>query len=75
MDFITILKKLAVLQQVSNKDRNPKLGRGFMHAYKLNSFNPLSYLTIVVMLIVGLILFGIIGIKKEMDLKNPFKWN
>lgn len=41
---------------------------------RLNPFNPLSYLTVLLVLLIGLILFGILGFLKEIDLKNPFKW-
>ena len=36
------LQKIFVLQIVSNKGKNPKLGRGFIKAYRLNPWNPLS---------------------------------
>ena len=39
------LQKIFVLQIVSNKGKNPKLGRGFIKAYRLNPWNPLSYIT------------------------------
>lgn len=70
----TLLKKLMILEVVSNKGRNPKLGKGFTEAYRFNPYNPLSYLTITIVLIVGVIMFGVVGIWKEVDVKNPFKW-
>jgi len=71
-----ILKKLRILQEVSNKGRNPKLGKGYLKAYRLNPYNPLSYITFILMIIMGVIMYGFIGIKKEMDLnKNPFVWD
>lgn len=70
-----ILKSLLIIQEVSNKNRNPKLGRGFFEARRLNPFNPLSYVTVVVAIIVGIVMFGFVGVWKEMDLKNPFKWD
>lgn len=70
-----LLKNIFVLQEVSNKNRQPKLGRGYMNAYRLNPYNPLSYITIVLILIVGIIAFGVAGFWKEFDLVNPFKWN
>lgn len=75
MDFRNILKKLLVLQEVSNKNRKPKLGRGFETVLRLNPYNPLSYITIIVVLVLGLIMFGVVGIRKEIDFINPFKWN
>jgi hypothetical protein len=64
-----------VLQEVSNRNRNPKLGKGFDKAHRLNPFNPFTYLVIILAILTGLLLFGFIGIKREMDFSNPFKWN
>jgi hypothetical protein len=69
------LKAIWVIQEVSNKGRNPKLGRGFSTAKRLNPYNPLSYLTIIILFIVGHILFGVVGVWKQFDTQNPFKWN
>ena len=41
---------------------------------RLNPWNPLSYLTIIITLIVGIIMFGFVGLWKEVDSVNPFKW-
>jgi predicted PurR-regulated permease PerM len=70
-----ILKRLLIIQEVSNRNREPKLGKGFLKARRLNPFNPLSYITVVVALIVGILMFGFVGVYKEMDFKNPFKWD
>jgi len=66
------LKFIYVLQEVPNKDR--KLGRGFLTAIRLNPYNPLSYLTIVISFVIGILMFGFVGFWKEVDLRNPFKW-
>lgn len=73
MNIRKVLKFLHVIQTVSNKDG--KLGRGFIEAQRLNPYNPLSYITIVLGFILGIILFGIYGFWKEVDTTNPFKWN
>lgn len=70
-----ILEKLYIIQKVSNKGRNPKLGRGFMEARRLNPYNPLSYIFFVCAVLVGLIMFGVVGFWKETDQRNPFKWD
>ena len=70
-----ILKRLLIVQEVSNSGRKPKLGKGYLKAYRFNPFNPLSYITIVISVIIGILMFGFVGIWKEMDLSNPFKWN
>jgi len=75
-----ILKTLKIIQEVSNEDRNRKglkrLGRGYFIAHRLNPFNPLSYLTLILILIFGIIAFGFYGFWKEAGTsKNPFKWD
>lgn len=69
------LQKIFVLQVVSNKGKNPKLGRGFTKAYRLNPWNPLSYITFILFWIIGILMFGFVGVWKEVETRNPFKWN
>jgi len=66
------LKYIFVLQEVSNKDR--KIGKGFAKAFRLNPYNPLSYVVLVLVLVIGLFMFGFKGFGQETDLRNPFKW-
>lgn len=70
-----LLKTLFVIQEVSNKDRAKKLGRGYSTAVRLNPFNPLSYIAFISAILIGMLLFGIYGFWKEVDHMNPFKWN
>jgi len=70
-----LLKRLLIIQEVSNKGRNPQLGRGFFTARRLNPFNPLSYVTVIIAAIIGIVMFGFVGIWKEVESKNPFKWD
>lgn len=72
--MIKILKKLYITQEVSNKGREKKLGRGFSTARRLNPYNPLSYIAAVIMIIFSFI-GGFITFIKESDFSNPFKWN
>lgn len=69
------LQKIFVLQVVSNKGKNPKLGRGFTKAYRLNPWNPLSYITFILFWIIGILMFGFVGVWKKVETRNPFKWN
>ena len=69
-----ILRFLFILQEVSNSKREPKLGRGFSTARRLNPFNPLSYIALLFIVIIGVLMFGFKGIFNEIDSKNPFKW-
>ena len=48
------------------------------HLYKrkyrrVNPFNPLTYLVILITIVVGVFMFGLVGFKKEIG-SNPFKW-
>ena len=77
--YRNILKKLRIVITVSNVEREKKglkrLGKGHYEAHRLNPFNPLSYVFFIFLLIVGFILFGIVGFFKEIETLNPFKWN
>ena len=42
--------------------------------HRLNPYNPLSYILIILVCVVGIILYGVIGFWKEIDLRNPFKY-
>jgi hypothetical protein len=66
-----LLKWLWVIQKRSIID---PLGRGQTQR-RLNPFNPLTYLVILVSLIVGLVLFGLVGLKDEVNWDElKFKW-
>jgi thiosulfate reductase cytochrome b subunit len=61
------MRKILILLGIVQKHKNGKR--------RLNPYNPLSYITILSVLIIGTILFGILGIKEQIDGVNPFKWN
>jgi len=75
MDIRKILKALGIIQEVSNKIRAKRLGRGFDTAHRLNPWNPLSYIFIIGGLAICIILFGVYGFAKEVEWRNPFKWD
>jgi len=60
-----VLRKLWIIQdsKINKKIRT-----------RLNPYNPLSYLTIVLVIVVGVLLFGFMGIFDEIEMRNPFKW-
>ena len=74
-----ILIFLKIIQVVSNerrhKDGLKRLGRGYFNAYRINPFNPLSYIAVLLILVVGILLFGIYGFWAQTDIRNPFCWN
>jgi len=69
-----ILKWLWITQETDNRERHKRVGKGYNKAYRLNPYNPLSYLLIPIVLVVGVIMFGFVGLKEELP-KNPFKWH
>lgn len=77
--FRKILKFLQIVQTVSNKTRHEngskRLGRGYNEAHRFNPYNPLSYVALIIILIVGIFMFGFVGFWKETETLNPFKWN
>lgn len=70
-----LLKKLNIVQEVSNKNRSIALGRGHSIARRLNPYNPLSYIVFICGFLLAIIMYGVVGFKNEVDLSNPFKWN
>lgn len=78
MNFIKTLKYLRIVQTVSNEERHEqglkRLGRGYFNAHRINPYNPLSYITLVIFLIVGILMFGFVGFWKETKTLNPFMW-
>lgn len=77
--MIKILRFLRIIQTVSNEERHKKglkrLGRGYFEAHRLNPYNPLSYITAILILVIGLLMFGVVGFWKEINNINPFKWD
>ena len=69
-----LLKKIHVIQEFDNNKTELKKGRGFFKAYRLNPFHPLSYVTFIISILLGIILYGVVGFWKEADLRNPLKW-
>lgn len=66
-----LMKFLGVIQEMK------KIPQRGIHPYihrRLNPWNPLTYITILMIIIIGLIMFGLVGFWKEVDTKNPFSW-
>jgi hypothetical protein len=74
-----ILKFLRVTQTISNEERQKngleKLGRGYFEANRLNPYNPLSYILIIIVIIIGMLMYGFVGFFEETKNYNPFKWD
>lgn len=73
-----LLISLRIVQTVSNEDRHKqglkRLGKGHFTAYRFNPFNPLSYIALIIIYLVGVCMFGFIGFWEETEGANPFKW-
>jgi hypothetical protein len=69
--------KLKIVQVVSNEQRHKdglkRLGKGYFKAYRLNPFNPLSYILVVVTIPVILLMYGFVGSFEKAI--NPFRWD
>lgn len=70
-----LLTKFFILQKVSNKGRDIKLGRGYNNAYRLNPYNPFAYLFLVLYLIFGFLAYGVVGFPEKIKGHNPFTWD
>jgi hypothetical protein len=74
-DFLIFLR---ILQVRDNDERHEqgleRLGKGYSTAVRINSYNPLSYLFLILVLFIGIIMFGFVGVWKEIN-HNPFKWD
>lgn len=72
-----LLIKLKIVQVVSNEQRHKdglkRLGKGYFKAYRLNPFNPLSYILVIVTIPVLLLMYGFVGSFKKAI--NPFRWD
>lgn len=64
-----ILIKMYIIQEKRNE-------RGFIR-HRLNPYNPMSYVYLLISFVAGLLYYGIRGLSDEMDMRgkrNPFKW-
>jgi hypothetical protein len=70
-----ILKRLLILQEVSNLEKRKNglkpLGQGHANAFRLNRFNPLSYMLVICALPFAILFYGFKGVYR---LNNPFDW-
>jgi hypothetical protein len=71
-----LLKLLWITQEKKIEVNDPlaKNGKRIRKVHRINPFNPLTYPTLIIIFIIGVLMFGFVGIWNEMDLRNPFKW-
>lgn len=69
--------RLKIIQVVSNEQRHKdglkRLGKGYFEAYRLNPFNPLSYILIMIAIPVIIAMYGFVGTFEKSI--NPFQWD
>ncbi len=71
---IHVLQVKKVEVTLTSKDGLERKVVGFRNWRRMNPYHPLSYVVIVVAIISALLLFGFVGMWKEIDLRNPLKW-
>lgn len=68
-----LLKALWIIQERKNQKVYSNLNCIYVEK-RMNPFNPLTYISIIIVFIVGFLMFGLVGFWNEVDLRNPFKW-
>jgi hypothetical protein len=72
-----LLTVLGIVQIASNTDRKKNglkhLGKGYFKAYRLNPYNPISYVIVTIAIPIMLLMYGFVGLFEKAE--NPFAWN
>lgn len=80
MTFRDFLCRIHILQikeveiTLTSKDDSERKVIGKRNWRRINPYHPISYVVILFVLTSALLLFGFVGMWKEIDLRNPFKW-
>lgn len=67
-----ILLDLKIVQEKSVPTGN--FGGIYKVYTRMNPYNPLSYIVILITAILYIVLYGVVGFYKDL-VRNPFKWN
>lgn len=65
-----LLKALYIVQEKTTLDKFKRRTK----VQRLNPYNPLTYIAILIASIIGMILFGIVGYWNMIELKQSFKY-
>jgi preprotein translocase subunit SecF len=65
---------LRIIRVVQVREYKNALGSTY-RKHRLNKWNPLTYIVLILGFILGVIMFGFKGVWREIDFKNPFKWS
>lgn len=69
--MIKFLKAIYIIQEKREKDKS-----GFWRNYRrINPFNPLSYILLLIVPIIAFIAFGVVAMWDHLDKRNPFKYS
>jgi hypothetical protein len=71
---VMIRKTLKILWIIQEQEHKDPFKRGYFKR-RMNPFNPLTYISILIIVLVGFLMFGFVGFWKEVDLRNPFRWS
>ena len=71
---VMIRKTLKILWIIQEQEHKDPFKRGYFKR-RMNPFNPLTYISILIIVMVGFLMFGLVGFWKEVDLRNPFRWS
>jgi hypothetical protein len=66
-----ILRKLGIIQERKEIDSFKKT----IIEQRLNPYNPLTYIFIPTVIIIGILLYGVIEVFQEERVTKPFKWH
>jgi hypothetical protein len=64
------LKVIWVLQVRDVKGKH----KAISEKRRLNPYNPLTYIFMIVIVIIAIVLYGIVGAWAQLDLEKPFTW-
>ena len=67
-----VMKNLWVIQEKNFLDEFKRT----RVKHRLNPYNPITYIFIVMSLVIGVVMFGVVGIKNEININElKFKWS
>lgn len=74
-----VLKSLLIVQEKEVEITTRKKFGGEEYRYKriyrrFNPFNPITYVFLAIVIVLGIILFGFVGFNKEVQMGNPFNF-
>ena len=72
--MFNIRKILMFLSVIQFKKELPNHKMYMVEKRRWNPFNPLTYVCLILLFIVGFVLYGVKGVFEETEIKDAFKW-